>query len=714
MAIPVDARRALNVRLEGCRRERWPESLGLTVRYNGQYAYVGRDGADGQPDRLFRLSWTGAPDAWGFAVWDASDKRYVEAPAVANGDARVTPEEALDRTWAPVVDETSAPTPEETLDHVSAPVVDDIIAPPPDEPLDHVSAPVVDETSAPTPEETLDHVSAPVVDDTVAPTLDEPLDHVSAPVVDDTVAPTLDEPLDQTASADDGSDGTSAPLPSPHPRAKLRWHRARTFDGSTAATVHGPVGGRPEPHALRPYLRAIRAHRLFVALFMLAALAGSIAILQLRSPTYTASAKLLVTPVDRGEAAVLGLPLIQELGDPTRTIETAASIVQTQAIAAAAAEVMGAPWTAERVLDAVVVAPLGQTNVLAVKATDDSAADAAKLADAYANAVIQVRTAQLQERIDRAIGEIEADLAAPSLPAPSVDVLQQRLSDLRLMRVGGDPTIAVSESASIPQSETGPPSVLIVLIALLAAAVLAPGAALAVELLGPRRLMAEDDLAAVLPLPRLARVPRVRPPPTPGAVDQRVRTSYRRLGVRLALSEPHPRTVIFTSPSRADGRSTSALHLADALAEDGSRVLLIDLDTAKPDLSVAAIGETDASSADESDRAAGDRLTRTSLGPSLLVLSPRADDHWAGNVIDVVWQTLENDVDKSDYVVIDAPPLDEMSDALRLVASIDAVILVARLGHTTRASVETARELLAATGVPATGFVVIGSPLPGV
>jgi len=647
VAIPVDARRALNDRLEGCRRERWPESLALTVRYNGQYAYVGRDGTDGQPDRLFRLRWTGAPDAWGFAVWDASDKRYVEEYAAPNGDAGVTPEAALDRALTWVLHDTSATGPEEVVDEQSAPMEDDA-------------------------SDTGDLAAA-------------------------------------TDAADD-----AGPLSSPQPRVKLRWHRPRAFDSSTIATAHGAAAARREPHVLRPYLRAIRAHRVFVALFMLAALAGSIAILQLRSPSYTASATLLVTPVDRGEAAVLGLPLIQELGDPTRTIETAASIVQTQPIAAAAAEEMGSPWTADRLLDAVTVAPQGQTNVLAVKASDDRAADAAKLADAYANAVIRVRTAELQQRIDGAIAEIEADLAAPNLPAASLEVLHQRLSDLRLMRLAGDPTISVSERAAIPQSQTGPPGVLIVLIALLAAAVLAPGAALAVELLGPRRLMGEDALAEVVTLPRLARVPRVRPGPTAGVVDPRVRTAYRRLGVQIALSEHHPRTVMVTSPARADGRTSSALHLADALAADGSTVLLIDLDTTKPDLTTAAVGQRGRPSPDESipdGDAVEDRLVRTLLGPSLSVLSPRrGDEQWDGSVVDVVWQALQSDVEVSDYVVIDAPPLDEMSDALRLVASVDSVLLVVRLGHTTRAGVETARELLAATGVVATGLVVIGSP----
>ena len=66
----------------------------------------------------------------------------------------------------------------------------------------------------------------------------------------------------------------------------------------------------------------------------------------------------------------------------------------------------------------------------------------------------------------------------------------------------------------------------------------------------------------------------------------------------------------------------------------------------------------------------------------------------------------------ADYVVVDTPPLGEVSDALRLVDLVDDVLIVARPGNTNRANLELMRNLMARTGRTPTGLIVIGEP-PG-
>jgi Mrp family chromosome partitioning ATPase len=62
----------------------------------------------------------------------------------------------------------------------------------------------------------------------------------------------------------------------------------------------------------------------------------------------------------------------------------------------------------------------------------------------------------------------------------------------------------------------------------------------------------------------------------------------------------------------------------------------------------------------------------------------------------------------ADYVVIDAPPLGEVSDAYQLLPFVDEVIVVARPGNTRRGSFEFMRELLNRAKRTPFGIVIVG------
>ena len=66
----------------------------------------------------------------------------------------------------------------------------------------------------------------------------------------------------------------------------------------------------------------------------------------------------------------------------------------------------------------------------------------------------------------------------------------------------------------------------------------------------------------------------------------------------------------------------------------------------------------------------------------------------------------------ADYVIVDTPPLGEISDALRLVDLVDDIVIVARPGHTNRDSLETARDLMTRSGHEPTGMLIVGGAPP--
>jgi polysaccharide biosynthesis transport protein len=61
-----------------------------------------------------------------------------------------------------------------------------------------------------------------------------------------------------------------------------------------------------------------------------------------------------------------------------------------------------------------------------------------------------------------------------------------------------------------------------------------------------------------------------------------------------------------------------------------------------------------------------------------------------------------------DYVLIDAPPLAESGEALRVASAVDAVVLVLRLGKTPLPDLETALDLLARAQQQPDGLLLVG------
>lgn len=235
------------------------------------------------------------------------------------------------------------------------------------------------------------------------------------------------------------------------------------------------------PGALTAYTSAIRAHRPVVLLITLATVVASLLFLALRSPDYEASADLLVQPLAADDQVFLGLPLVRDTGDPVRTMQTAASLVESQAAAARVADQAGEDLTAAEILDRIKVNPEGQSNILAVTATADSADDAALLANRFSRAVLAVRAAEIAKAAGSLIAQLQAALQAAPDTATRAD-LAARLDQVNSVVRSGDPTIQLSQPAVPPASASGASAALILLLALLAGFALGSCTAMLMEL----------------------------------------------------------------------------------------------------------------------------------------------------------------------------------------------------------------------------------------
>jgi capsular exopolysaccharide synthesis family protein len=471
--------------------------------------------------------------------------------------------------------------------------------------------------------------------------------------------------------------------------------------------------------ALVPLLRAIRSHLVLMTVVILAAVSGSVAWLMLRSPDYEATASILVTPLPPEDPTFLGIQVLRaDTTESTRTLQTAASLVESPRAAELTAEAVGEGWSPDRVRDSVEVEPEGQTNILSITAQADGPARASEVANRYARAALEARREELSDQIQAAIEQVRAQLSAID-PANTEAVAEAtaRLGQLQAVSDGRDPTLALSEVATEPDAPVGAAPWLVIMMSLLAGVTLGTAAALLLELLD-RRVRDDDELLSLYALPILGHVPKLsrrvmRRRPSALSLPPAAREAFRTAQVELDRRGAPPRVIMLTSASTGDGKTTCAISLATALVGAGHRVVLIDFDLRKPDVGKALGLEPKrplVSLLASEEAKLEDLLVSTPDLPPLRVVPAGTDGDLP--LLEALSRRLPALIEEvrslADYIVIDTAPLGEVSDALRLMDHADEIIVVARPQNTNRSAFELMRDLIDRTGHTPSGLLVIG------
>ncbi|MDX6215812.1 MAG: tyrosine-protein kinase [Frankiales bacterium] len=183
-----------------------------------------------------------------------------------------------------------------------------------------------------------------------------------------------------------------------------------------------------------------------------------------------------------------------------------------------------------------------------------------------------------------------------------------------------------------------------------------------------------------------------------------------RTGVTFADPDNPPRVIMVTSATEGEGKTTTAVNLAIALAQSGERTVIVDADLRRASVATmlgleGAVGVT---SVITKTARLEDALQVWQDGLIVLpagTLPPNPSEIVGSQAMGRLIQDLH---DYADVIVIDSPPVIPVTDAVVLSTQVEGVILVVRAGRTQRAQASEARRRL--DGVQAT---VIGSVLNG-
>ena len=169
------------------------------------------------------------------------------------------------------------------------------------------------------------------------------------------------------------------------------------------------------------------------------------------------------------------------------------------------------------------------------------------------------------------------------------------------------------------------------------------------------------------------------------------------------------RSVLMTSASPSEGKSTVAAHLAATHAGQGRRTLLIDGDLRRPSVhrlfqAPNSVGLSNVLLEQISWRDALIRLDEPK-GLDLLPAGPstrRASDLIGAGLAEVIEEAAR----EYDLVVLDAPPLLGFAEPLQMATAVDGVIVVARAGDTSRKALSSVVTTLARLRANLVGVVL--------
>ncbi|MGH2754404.1 MAG: polysaccharide biosynthesis tyrosine autokinase [Actinomycetota bacterium] len=490
---------------------------------------------------------------------------------------------------------------------------------------------------------------------------------------------------------------------------------------------------------LRSHLAVLRSRRWSVIVLVVVATAIALTLSFRQTPLYRGESRVLVksSSPDAYYVAPPDLP-------------TEAQLVKSEPVARLVKDELRSDKPTAYFLNNLSVDPVPESAVMRLIFVSGDATEAQQAANAFGSNYIQYRRQQTQavleqsqaslqsqiDKLERQLAQVAADQAAAvnennaelaaALEAERgtliarLGVLEQRLSDLEpqdTADLGGGEVI---EAATLPTSPFSPNHISNGVLGALVGLFLGVGVAFARERLD-ERIRNREDAEEWLRSPVIAVIPRhagANPKKQEWTLVARsephshVTEHYRtlRTNMQFVMGGTGMKSVLLSSPSAREGKTTTTANLAVTLAEAGKRIVLVSADMRRPmienyfgvksdhGLSTWLASEEDEPWAIIQDPGVRNlRVIPTGHippNPAELLSSPRM-----GRLL----QALEA---HSDLVLLDTPPVLAVADAPILASFAGGSILVVESGSTERSAAQRAKAELERAGRPLLGLIV--------
>jgi len=395
----------------------------------------------------------------------------------------------------------------------------------------------------------------------------------------------------------------------------------------------------------------------------------------LLTPSYRATTTLLVS-----QQQTPGVVQLNDLQASERLATTFSRLVTVRPVIERALSDGGLTMTAEELASRITVDNPRTTQLLEVNATASDPIEAARLANAVAEAFIVTNTEVLNS-------------------SPGV--------------------VSIVESALPPGSPESPRMLLNAALGGLLALMVAAGVALLLEYLDDT-VKSSEEIFDLVGLPTLGFVEQFRDVKV--ATDQlqaanRPRSSiaeaYRQVRTNISYSldlDSSSRVLLVTSPGPGEGKTTTIANLAVVIGLTGRRVVVVDTDLRRPTLHRVfglrnSAGLTNLLlSQDPNPQQVAQRTVHHNVSVIAAGPIPPNPSELLGSARTV--RVLDQLRAQYDVVLLDSPPALVVTDASVLAHLVDAIALVVRAGHTRSGALPATVTTMAQSGQPILGVVL--------